>query len=128
MVRPNQYHTLIAPKLEEIKQLRQEGLSIAKIATSIGATVDQLGHYRKTFKELEDALSVPLEPKVSSERKAKYNRKKNYNSLRSFIRTQSTKDERAEYFRLILEKADKAEIETYRQMAVEALAKGNETI
>lgn len=121
MVRPNQYENLIAPKLDEIRRLRQEGLSIAKVAKAIGATVDQLAHYRKSFKELDDAFSVPLEPKVISERKARDNRKKNYNSLRSFIRVQSTKDERVEYFRLILEKADKEEIETYRQMVEECL-------
>ncbi|MDN5470606.1 MAG: hypothetical protein L0J05_05530 [Tetragenococcus halophilus] len=116
MARPNQYHAAVEPKLDDIRTLRKQGLSIAKIAQKLDLTVWQLAHYRKSFPDLDEALNTPPDEVKQTEQSAYFNRQKNYNSLRSFIRTQSTPEERQEYFRLILEKADQTEVERYKVM------------
>lgn len=116
MARPNHYHTMIKPKLEAIKTLRKQGLSLAKVAQKLDLKLGQLTYYRKNFSDLDTALNTPPDKVKQSERSAHFNRQKNYNSLRSFIRTQSTPEERQEYFRLILEKADQAEVTQYQDM------------
>ena len=114
MARPNQYHTVVEPKLEDIRALRKQGQSLEKIAQKLEQKLGHMTYYRKSYPDLDEALNTPSEkpPKHSAE----FNRLKNYNSLRSFIRTQSTPEERQEYFRLILEKADHAEVKRYQAM------------
>lgn len=116
MVRPNQYHTAVEPKLEAIKSLRKQGLPLTKIAQKLDLKLGQLTYYRKNFSDLDDALNTLPDEVKQTERSAYFNRQKNYNSLRSFIRTQSTPKEREEYFRLILEKADQTEVKRYQEM------------
>lgn len=122
MARPNQYHTVVEPKLEDIRALRKQGLSLEKIAQKLDLKLRQLTYYRKSFPDLDEALNTPPDEVKQPERSAYFNRQKNYNSLRSFIRTQSTPEERQEYFRLILEKADHAEAERYQAMISDFLA------
>ncbi|AGY45485.1 hypothetical protein GRR92_02105 [Lactococcus lactis subsp. lactis] len=116
MGRPNQYYTVVEPKLEDIKALRKQGLSLEKIAQKLDLKLGHLTYYRKSFPDLDEVLNTPRDEVKQTERSAYFNRQKNYNSLRSFIRTQSTPEEREEYFHLILEKADKTEIEIYEMM------------
>lgn len=119
MVRPNQYHIVVEPKLEAIKSLRKQGLSLAKIAQKLDLKLGHLTYYRKSFPDLDEALNTPPDEVKQTERSAYFNRQKNYNSLRSFIRTQSTPEEREEYFRLILEKADQTEVRCFKAMISE---------
>lgn len=114
MGRPNQYHAVVEPKLEDIKALRKQGLSLEKIAQKLNLKLGHLTYYRKNFPDLDDALNTPSEK--TTKHSAEFNRQKNYNSLRSFIRTQSTPEEREEYFRLILEKADQSEVRRFKAM------------
>ncbi|ARD98458.1 hypothetical protein GHI93_02230 [Lactococcus hircilactis] len=116
MGRPNQYYTVVEPKLEDIKALRKQGLSLEKIAQKLDLKLGHLTYYRKSFPDLDEVLNTPRDEVKQTERSAYFNRQKNYNSLRSFIRTQSTPEEREEYFHLILEKADQTEIEIYEMM------------
>lgn len=116
MARPNQYYTVVEPKLEDIKALRKQGLSLEKIAQKLDLKLGHLTYYRKSFPDLDEVLNTPRDEVKQTERSAYFNRQKNYNSLRSFIRTQSTPEEREEYFHLILEKADQTEIEIYEMM------------
>lgn len=116
MDRPNQYYTVVEPKLEDIKALRKQGLSLEKIAQKLDLKLGHLTYYRKSFPDLDEVLNTPRDEVKQTERSAYFNRQKNYNSLRSFIRTQSTPEEREEYFHLILEKADQTEIEIYEMM------------
>ena len=116
MGRPNQYHAVVEPKLEDIKALRKQGLSLEKIAQKLDLKLGHLTYYRKSFPDLDEVLNTPRDEVKQTERSAYFNRQKNYNSLRSFIRTQSTPEEREEYFHLILEKADQTEIEIYEMM------------
>lgn len=116
MGRPNQYYTVVEPKLEDIKALRKQGLSLEKIAQKLDLKLGHLTYYRKSFPDLDEVLNTPRDEVKQTERSAYFNRQKNYNSLRSFIRTQSTPEEREEYFHLILEKADQTEIEFYEMM------------
>ncbi|MFC4652749.1 hypothetical protein ACFO26_07485 [Lactococcus nasutitermitis] len=116
MARPNQYHAVVEPKLEDIKALRKQGLSLEKIAQKLDLKLRQLTYYRKSFPDLDEALNTPSDEVKQTERSAYFNRQKNYNSLRSFIRTQSTPEEREEYFRLILEKADQSEVRRFKAM------------
>ena len=114
MGRPNQNHAVVEPKLEDIKALRKQGLSLEKIAQKLNLKLGHLTYYRKNFPDLDDALNTPSEK--TTKHSAEFNRQKNYNSLRSFIRTQSTPEEREEYFRLILEKADQSEVRRFKAM------------
>ena len=114
MGRPNQYYTVVEPKLEDIKALRKQGLSLEKIAQKLDLKLGHLTYYRKSFPDLDEALNTPSEK--TTKHSAEFNRQKNYNSLRSFVRTQSTPEQREEYFRLILEKADQTEVERYKVM------------
>lgn len=114
MARPNQYYTVVEPKLEDIKALRKQGLSLEKIAQKLDLKLGHLTYYRKSFPDLDEALNTPSEK--TTKHSAEFNRQKNYNSLRSFIRTQSTPEEREEYFRLILEKADQTEVRRFKAM------------
>lgn len=116
MGRPNQYYTVVEPKLEDIKALRKQGLSLEKIAQKLDLKLGHLTYYRKSFPDLDEVLNTPRDEVKQTERSAYFNRQKNNNSLRSFIRTQSTPEEREEYFHLILEKADQTEIEFYEMM------------
>ena len=116
MGRPNQYYTVVEPKLEDIKALLKQGLSLEKIAQKLDLKLGHLTYYRKSFPDLDEVLNTPRDEVKQTERSAYFNRQKNYNSLRSFIRTQSTPEEREEYFHLILEKADQTEIEIYEMM------------
>ena len=116
MGRPNQYYTVVEPKLEDIKALRKQGLSLEKIAQKLDLKLGHLTYYRKSFPDLDEVLNTPRDEVKQTERSAYFNRQKNYNSLRSFIRTQSTPEEREEYFHIILEKADQTEIEIYEMM------------
>ena len=116
MGRPNQYYTVVEPKLEDIKALRKQGLSLEKIAQKLDLKLGHLTYYRKSFPDLDEVLNTPRDEVKQTERSAYFNRQKNYNSLRSFVRTQSTPEEREEYFHLILEKADQTEIEIYEMM------------
>ncbi|TRW69843.1 hypothetical protein [Lactococcus lactis] len=114
MGRPNQYYTVVEPKLEDIKALRKQGLSLEKIAQKLDLKLGHLTYYRKSFPDLDEVLNTPSEK--TTKHSAEFNRQKNYNSLRSFIRTQSIPEEREEYFRLILEKADQTEVRRFKAM------------
>ncbi len=116
MARPNQYHAVVEPKLEYIRALRKQGQSLEKIAQKLDLKLGHLTYYRKSFPDLDEALNTPRDEVKQTERSAYFNRQKNYNSLRSFIRTQSTPEEREEYFRLILEKADQTEVRRFKAM------------
>lgn len=116
MARPNQYHAVVEPKLEDIRALRKQGQSLEKIAQKLDLKLGHLTYYRKSFPDLDEALNTPRDEVKQTERSAYFNRQKNYNSLRSFIRTQSTPEEREEYFRLILEKADQTEVRRFKAM------------
>lgn len=47
MGRPNQYYTVVEPKLEDIKALRKQGLSLEKIAQKLDLKLGHLTYYRK---------------------------------------------------------------------------------
>lgn len=42
MGRPNQYYTVVEPKLEDIKALRKQGLSLEKIGTKVRPEIGTL--------------------------------------------------------------------------------------
>jgi DNA-binding transcriptional MerR regulator len=113
MARRSKYGLLVQPYLEQIKTWRQEGLTIKKIAENLEMLEVTLSYYKTRHPELAEALELPevaenLSPLEQREkdRKAYLNRQKSYNSVRSFIKVRSSSEERIEFFRVSLEKAE----------------------
>lgn len=125
MPRKTKYDTHIAPKLEEIKQWREERLSIADIAKNLSVGLETLNRARLSHPELEEALKAPElteDELFEKSRRERLNRDKYYNSTLSFIRRHATEEERFKIIQTSVNKVSgKEELEKIKEYIVQQL-------
>ncbi|MGY0186847.1 hypothetical protein [Lactococcus petauri] len=113
MVRPaKSYEEKVKPYLKDIREWRDQDVSVVQVAKRLGVTQPFLNYTAKDYPELEEALKPrPLteeELQRKAENEASY-RRRYLNSTKSFIRRHATFEEKENFIKLILETSSKSE-------------------
>ncbi|GFO52405.1 MULTISPECIES: hypothetical protein [Lactococcus] len=115
MARPaKSYEEKVKPYLKDIREWRDQDVSIVQVAKRLNVTQPFLNAKAKEYPELEAALKArPLteeELKRKEENEAAY-RTRYLSSTKSFIRRHATFEEKQDFIALILEKSSEIEQE-----------------
>lgn len=106
------YEEKVKPFLRDIREWRDQDISIVQVAKRLNVTQPFLNYTAKEYPELEAALKPrPLtedELKRKTENEASY-RRRYFNSTKSFIRRHATFEEKENFIQLILETSSKSE-------------------
>lgn len=109
---PKTYEEKVKPYLKDIREWRDQDVSIVQVAKRLNVTQPFLNYTAKEYPELESALKPrPLtedELKRKAENEASY-RRRYLNSTKSFIRRHATFEEKENFIQLILETSSKSE-------------------
>lgn len=124
MVRPaKSYEEKVKPYLKDIREWRDQDVSVVQVAKRLGVTQPFLNYTAKDYPELEEALKPrPLteeELQRKAENEASY-RRRYLNSTKSFIRRQATFEEKQDIIAIILAQSSDKEIEKIRKQVLEA--------
>lgn len=117
--RPSIYEERVKARLSQIKRWKQSGLTDKEIAAKTGIALRTLVKYKWEYKELRDALTLPVpsdEERAALEARVHLNHQKSFHSFMSFIPNRATDEERLKLFQRILECSTLASFSTYREI------------